>query len=388
MDMLSVLKKDTIDCMYKVWGDLYANSGIKRCRRCILPVTTPYIHFDADGVCNFCGDYVKVSVKGEDELRRVVAPFRQSGRQYDCIVSLSGGRDSCFVLHYVKKVLKFNPLVYTYDWGMATDVALRNQERMCRAFGVERIVIKADYAKKRRNIRMNVEAWLKAPDLGLIPLLMAGDKESIYYGQQVKVRTKTSLMFHGLGNLFEDCLFKTGFSRVQLRSPMVFCHISTLSKIKLAVYYARSFLKNPAYINTSLVDTLAGYFSLFFIKPDGNDIFFYQFLKWDEASIMKTLFEEYGWERPTDTCLTWRIDDGTSAFYNYIYLTVAGFTENDTFRSCQIREGVMTREAASGIVERENKPRVETMEWYARTVGFDIDRAVRIINGMKRLYSL
>ena len=98
------------------------------------------------------------------------------------------------------------------------------------------------------------------------------------------------------------------------------------------------------------------------------------------------MIEEYGWERPNDTCLTWRIDDGTSAFYNYIYMTVAGFTENDTFRSCQIREGIISREKALRLTGEENRPRIATIEWYARTVGFDCDQAVRIINTIPKLY--
>ena len=44
------------------------------------------------------------------------------------------------------------------------------------------------------------------------------------------------------------------------------------------------------------------------------------------------------------------IGDGTAAFYNYVYQTIAGFTEHDTFRSNQIREGMITREQAMQLV--------------------------------------
>ncbi|MDD5518440.1 MAG: glucosamine 6-phosphate synthetase, partial [Candidatus Omnitrophica bacterium] len=75
-------------------------------------------------------------------------------------------------------------------------------------------------------------------------------------------------------------------------------------------------------------------------------------------------------------------------FYNYIYMTVAGFTENDTFRSCQIREGLLSRDQAIKITENENKPRIETLEWYGRTVGFDCDKTIRIINRVPKLYKI
>jgi len=69
-------------------------------------------------------------------------------------------------------------------------------------------------------------------------------------------------------------------------------------------------------------------------------------------------------------------------------MTIAGFTENDTFRSCQIREGILSREEALKIITNENKPRIKTIEWYANTVGFDCDKAIHIINRMPKLYKL
>ena len=384
--MFYPLKEETVRLMQDNWEELYSKNRIRRCSKCLLSETTPYIEFDAEGVCNYCRDYARTSVKGEGELEKLIEPFRGKGRENDCLVALSGGRDSSFGLHYVKMVLGLNPVAYTYDWGMAMDVARRNQERMCQALGVKRIIIKADYNKKRRNIRKNLAAWLKKPDLGLIPLFMAGDKQIMYYARKVKKTTGIELIFHCLGNAFEDSLFKTGFSRVALRSPVVYCNLPMPDKIKLGLYYGRQFMGNRAYLNTSLSDTLKGYLSLFFVKKQPYDVFLYDYLKWDEEKIMKTLIEEYGWERPNDTCLTWRIDDGTSAFYNYIYMTVAGFTENDTFRSCQIREGIISREKALRLTGEENRPRIATIEWYARTVGFDCDQAVRIINTIPKLY--
>jgi glucosamine--fructose-6-phosphate aminotransferase (isomerizing) len=69
---------------------------------------------------------------------------------------------------------------------------------------------------------------------------------------------------------------------------------------------------------------------------------------------------EYDWEKAPDTNTTWRIGDGTAAFYNYVYYTVTGFTEHDTFRSNQIREGDLNREEALALVEDENRPGAPT----------------------------
>ena len=77
--------------------------------------------------------------------------------------------------------------------------------------------------------------------------------------------------------------------------------------------------------------------------------------------IEETLIKEYNWELAADTKTTWRIGDGTAGFYNYIYYTIAGFTEHDTFRSNQVREGVITRKKALELVNEENRPRYENI---------------------------
>jgi uncharacterized membrane protein len=98
------------------------------------------------------------------------------------------------------------------------------------------------------------------------------------------------------------------------------------------------------------------------------------------------ILEEYGWEKAVDTNTTWRIGDGTAAFYNYVYYTVAGFTEHDTFRSNQIREGQITREKALELVKDENRPRYQNIRWYLDTLGLDFERVINVVNSIKKIY--
>jgi glucosamine--fructose-6-phosphate aminotransferase (isomerizing) len=154
----------------------YSKPNVQRCSRCILPETMPFIRFDSDGVCNYCHNYIsRNKPKPVTVLEKLVEPYRRKGVP-DCIVPFSGGRDSCYGLHLVVKELGMNPIAYTYDWGMVTDLGRRNISRMCAALGVENIIIAADIEKKRRNIRLNLAAFLKKPHLGMIALLTAGDK--------------------------------------------------------------------------------------------------------------------------------------------------------------------------------------------------------------------
>ena len=109
-------------------------------------------------------------------------------------------------------------------------------------------------------------------------------------------------------------------------------------------------------------------------------------LKAGEKEIEKLVLEEYQWETAVDTKTTWRIGDGTAAFYNYIYYTVAGFSEYDTFRSNQIREGMLSREEGMQLVMRENRPRYASLKWYTDILNLDFPGTIKIINSIPKLY--
>lgn len=358
--------------------------ALRRCTSCVLPETVPFIEFDREGVCNYCRGYRRLELKGEAAFEELVAPYRGSSGGPDCLVLFSGGRDSSYGLHYLKTVLKMSPVAYSYDWGMTTGLAYRNQARMCQKLGIKHVLVSADLKKKRIYIRKNVEAWLKRPDLGTVPLFMAGDKQFFYYANRLRRRLGVKLVFWS-ANPAEKTDFKSGFCgvRPQFAERSVYA-LPFLSKLRLASYYARQYLVNPSYLNVSLLNTLSAYVSYYLIPH--HYISLYHYIRWEEGLIVSTLVRKYGWEMAEDTSTTWRIGDGTAAFYNYIYYTMAGFTENDTFRSNQIREGMLTRERALELVKRENQPRFDSIRWYCDTVGLDFNTILGRINSAPKLY--
>ena len=297
----------------------------------------PFISFDNDGVCNYCHNYkIRNRPKPKDELMKILNPYR-SNKGLDCIVPFSGGRDSCFGLHLVVNELKLRPVTYTYDWGMVTDLGRRNISRMCAKMGIENIIVAADISKKRKNIKMNLSAWLKYPHLGMIALLTAGDKHFFRYVETIKKQTGVNLNLWGV-NPLEVTHFKTGFLGIppDFEEKRVYSH----GVLKQLRYHFKRFgvmTESPTYFNSSLWDTLSGeYYRSFTKKKDYFHIFDYW--KWDENEVNKVLIDNYDWEIATDTKTTWRIGDGTAAFYNYIYYTVAGFTEHDTFEVIKLEK--------------------------------------------------
>lgn len=362
----------------------FSEHKLKRCSKCILPETMPYIEFNEQGICNYCATYTLKNVpKPVSVLKSLVEPFRKMNAR-DCIVPFSGGRDSCYGLHLVVEELGMNPIAYTYDWGMVTDLGRRNISRMCSKLKVENIIIAADISKKRDNIRKNVSAWLKRPHLGMVSLWTAGDKHFFKYCEEVKKQTGISLNLWGV-NPMETTHFKTGFLGISPSFSNKYVYSKGLmSQMEYQFKRYREYFKNPSYFNSSIFDTLSGeYWRSINKKTDYFHIFDYW--TWDESTVNDTL-RGYDWEWAEDTPTSWRIGDGTAALYNYVYYTVAGFTEHDTFRSNQIREGMISREKALDLVTIENQPRYESIQWYLDAIGLEFEPTIKIINSIPRHY--
>jgi hypothetical protein len=355
--------------------------SLRRCTRCVLPETFPFINFDEDGVCNYCHHYAKMNPRGVDALRDAFNLHQKADGSVKCVVSFSGGRDSSYTLHYVSRVLGLDTIAFTYDWGVVPDLAHRNQKRMCEQLGVEQIVITANLQKKYDHIRANLEAWLKKPNLGTIPLLTGVGHQFFYLVHRVAKRTDRQPIVIGATPM-ETTYFKTGFSGIEPE----FDHSKRVleRKFKLAFSYLDSYLKNPAYINRSLWDTLTGYISISFVPR--NFVRLFEYIRWDENEVNNTLINDYGWETSDETANTWRIDDGTVPMSDYMYYIMSGLTINDTFRSNQIREGEITREEALEILDIENAPRFNGIQWYCGKIGADFEKSLRIVNQAPRLY--
>ena len=170
-------------------------------------------------------------------------------------------------------------------------------------------------------------------------------------------------------NPLEVTHFKAGFLGVPpyFEENRVYTH-GVMKQLRYQKLRFSQMLKSPKYFNASMWDTISGEFYRSFHKK--SDYFHvYDYWRWDEEEIDKTLLGDYDWEKAPDTNTTWRIGDGTAAFYNYIYYTVAGFTEHDTFRSNQIREGQLTREKALELVLDENRTRYPNIKWYLDEIG-------------------
>ena len=105
---------------------------MKVCRRCLYSTNHPLnLTFDDQGVCSGCSvhaekDQLDWNRRGR-KLQAILESYRnRSGNNYDCIVPVSGARDSYFILNTIKNVYRMNPLLVTYNKQYNTDVGVRN----------------------------------------------------------------------------------------------------------------------------------------------------------------------------------------------------------------------------------------------------------------------
>lgn len=142
------------------------------CVRCVMDSSDPSLHFGADGVCDRCMEYEQRIEnwwnhgEGHDEeLSRILQEVKTSGegKDYDCLLGLSGGLDSCYLLHMAVSKWGLRPYVFHVDAGWNLPVAEKNIKRMCDKLGVHLHVEKMDWEEMRQ---MQI-AFFKAGHAGL-----------------------------------------------------------------------------------------------------------------------------------------------------------------------------------------------------------------------------
>lgn len=106
--------------------------GIKFCKRCLYGTSHPLgLTLDEEGICSGCRiheekDHLDWETRWE-KLKKIVQPYKnKAGTNYDCIVPVTGGQDSYYIVYLVKEKLGLNPLLVTYNKYFNTPLGVRN----------------------------------------------------------------------------------------------------------------------------------------------------------------------------------------------------------------------------------------------------------------------
>ncbi len=130
-----------------------SRDSVRTCSRCVSDTTLGQsISFDEDGVCNFCrlhdilDEMYPLNEQGSAQLERLVSRIKKAGRgrKYDCVVGVSGGRDSTFLMYRAVQ-LGLRPIAVHFDNSWNSDIAVTNIKRACSALNVDLHTIVADW---------------------------------------------------------------------------------------------------------------------------------------------------------------------------------------------------------------------------------------------------
>ena len=113
------------------------------CSYCVMDTSDPEIEFDENGVCNHCKG-AKEKLREAEEKRKNFDPEAFSaevkaagkGKKYDCIVGISGGVDSCYVMYLIKK-MGLRPLAVHFDNGWDSELAVQNIKSLLQKLDID-----------------------------------------------------------------------------------------------------------------------------------------------------------------------------------------------------------------------------------------------------------
>lgn len=122
------------------------------CRRCLLDSRVPGVSVEGDGLCSVChaydrdwGDWPAVREQRLEALQNIVTRVKRKRRAYDCLVPLSGGKDSVYVLYFATEVLRLRCLGITFDNGFLSATARENTANACRKLSVDHIFFQLNW---------------------------------------------------------------------------------------------------------------------------------------------------------------------------------------------------------------------------------------------------
>jgi hypothetical protein len=338
---------------------------VRRCNKCIMPETAKGIKFDENGLCQLCKEPKEFVAKGEEALRKEIFEYVTGRPEYDCIVPVSGGRDSSYALYYAKQVLGLKPVAVHNDNDFETDTANRNLESITRSMDVPliRVSSKNRLSKKivAEKFKMNshfgpwlvVDETCEACEYGFhsasYNTARKNDVKLIIWGDSEDESTKP---YH---SLFEHNKVPTKWDRLLSRGFVNVVKYKLLFKEMKKEYGSRN--------------------------PDGlKEIHLYDYIRWDRKVIVNTIEKEMGWSAPPDSPTTWRVDCSLVPLVNYLTEKAYGVSKIEIGFSNMIRNGKMNREDALSQAEKiRTNTDINKLRLFVKNMGIseaEIDRVL------------
>lgn len=321
---------------------------IQRCIKCHLPGNYPGITFDSECICNFCKkEAEKFEYPGVDVLKKQIEDVlakSDPNRKYDCIVGVSGGRDSSYLLYIAKEVFNLKVLALTLEHDFMTQQARNNIKVITERLGVDVVYVKNDVLNK--GSRKSVKAWSRNPDAAMSLTFCTGCR----YG--IKRIIPEYAKKHNVPILLVgDVPMEQMDYRVDL-----LCDNRTVSTKNKMIGYAKRLIKNPFYVAT-MYDQYRDYASWQKAKAGLETpvvIMPFYFMEWKQEDVISTI-ERLGWSYDDSFSSSWRSDCFVNMLRQYVYKEMLGFNDIDVYYGQLARDNEMTLQEAMQHIEEEGR---------------------------------
>ncbi len=116
------------------------------CTNCVMDTSDSKIKFDENGICDHCNTFYtdilpnwNTDERGNNELLKLVSKIKKEGKNkdFDCLMGMSGGIDSSYLLYAMKEKYGLRPLVFHVDAGWNSQIAVNNIEKLVDALGLD-----------------------------------------------------------------------------------------------------------------------------------------------------------------------------------------------------------------------------------------------------------
>ena len=343
----------------------YKYSRVKICTRCIMDDTVQGIEFDQKGECTFCHIHDELEAKfplnenAKSELQKIVDKIKREGKnkKYDCIIGISGGRDSSFTLYKAVK-MGLRPLAVHFDNGWNSENAVRNIENLC--------------AKLNVDLYTHVANWEEFKDL----------QRSFLYASVPDAEVPTDWVIFSV--LFEQALsygvkyIIHGHSfRTEGTTPLTWTYMDG----KYVNFIQKKF--GTKKIKSFPVMSMFDYLYYTFVKKIKQIRLLY-YIPYDEEEILKMLTQEVGW-----------INYGgkhhestyTGFFQSYILTRKFNIDKRKLHYSALIRSGQMKRlDALTKIQKDPFDGGLDTVKYCLKKLDFTEQEFEGIMNKPKKLF--
>jgi len=349
---------------------------MKYCKRCCYPANAkPAIIFDEQGVCSGCR-YVE-SRKGilgaidwderERWLREMLEEYkarnRERGGMYDCLIPVSGGKDSHFQVYLMKEVYGLNPLLVTYNHCFNTKLGIRNLTNMVSAFGCDLVRFTSSPQAVKRLTRYGLRRF--------------GDVTWHYhsgimtYPIQTAVRYKIPLMVWGeegiselVGMFNQDDMVEFTKKRRQEHCMRGFEPEDVLEDdIAIQEGVRREDLAPFFYPSDEEVEELGL-----------RGIYLSNYIHWNAREQTRLMIDKYGFETAQERDRTFNLNDKlddlcANGVHDYLKYLKFGYGRATDDASAEIRHGRMTREQGIELVMQYDHVRPHDLDTWLEFAG-------------------